>query len=160
MNVMASRWLTATPRLPILKMPTGLRHRSGYCYPCLSPLPVLGVAFSSAVCNQASILWASVRCLRLEGLLKPNTTHYTTSLPPFDLPSLLDSPPLPVSCSALDMLHSCCHSALSQLQFIPSSWPFRDMHSPGRRGRAVAATHVFTGPFYRPMQMSFGFPAV
>ncbi len=109
---------------------------SGWHYPCPSPLSVLGVAFSSTARAQASIFQAAVRCLRLEGLLKPNTVHYSSSLPP-------DSSPLPVPCFSLDMLHSCCHSALSQSQFIPSSWPYRDMHSPGRRGQALAATHAF-----------------
>lgn len=114
-----------------------------YCYLCLSPLPVLGVAFRSTIRDWVSVFQPSVRCLRLESL-KPNTVHCSSSLPlsPHQTFTLL--PPFPwTSCFALDTLHSCCHSALSQLQFIPSSWPFRVMHSPGTRGWAVTAAHVF-----------------
>lgn len=62
-------------------------------YPCLSPLSVLGVVFSSTAQGQASIFQAAVRCLRLEGLLKSNTVHYSSSLPPLDSPSLLTPHP-------------------------------------------------------------------
>lgn len=65
--------------------------RRGWHYPCLSPLSVLGVAFSSTARAQAFVFQAAVRCLRLEGLLKPNTGHYSFSLPP----SLPSSSPLP-----------------------------------------------------------------
>ena len=131
----------------------------GWHYPCLSPLSVLGVAYSSTARAQAFIFQAAVRCLRLEGLLKPNTGHYSfslpPSLPPLHSPSLPRPPPLPSPCCHLEPLHSCCHSALSQSQFIPSSWPYRDMHSPGRRGRALPATPAFIDLFCRPLQVSF-----
>ncbi|TNN31967.1 hypothetical protein EYF80_057874 [Liparis tanakae] len=95
---------------------------------------------------QDSMFHAAVKCLRLDGFLKPNTVHYSVSLPPFaPLPFPSDSSPLPAPRCPYDTRHSCCHSALSQSQFIPSSWPYRDMHSPGRRGRA--ATHAFIHPF-------------
>lgn len=80
----------------------------------------------------------------------PETQHYPRQfLPPSVHPPPTpppDSSPLPAPCFPLDTLHSCCHSALSQSQFIPSSWPFRDMHSPGRRGRAATAGPCFQGP--------------
>lgn len=128
--------------------------RSSWHYPCLSPLSVLGVAFSSTARAQASIFQAAVRCLRLEGL--PETQHCSLQfLPPCALlPFPPDCSPLPAPIFPLDMLHSCCHSALSQSQFIPSSWPYRDMHSPGRRGRTLTATHAFIERFCRPMQVS------
>lgn len=111
--------------------PLSLQLSSCY-YPCPSPLSVLGVAFSPRARGQASIFRPAVRCLRLEGLLKPNTVHYRSTRPPScGLPLPPGTSPLP---APLDTLHSCCHSALSQSQFIPSSWPYRDMHSPGRRG--------------------------
>lgn len=82
----------------------------------------------------------------------PETQHYSLQLLPPSFPP--DSSPLPAPCFPLDALHSCCHSALSQSQFIPSSWPYRDMHSPGRRGRTLTATHAFIERFCRPMQVS------
>lgn len=83
-------------------------------YPCLSPLSVLGVVFSSTAQGQASIFQAAVRCLRLEGLLKSNTVHYSSSLPPLDSPSLLTPHPsqlqatLQIRCTAAVTLH--CHN--------------------------------------------------
>ena len=62
------------------------------CHPCLS----LGVAFSSTTRGQASIFQAAVRSLRLEGLLKPNTIHYSTSLHLTPLPSWLLTPLSPM----------------------------------------------------------------
>lgn len=69
---------------------------SSWHYPCLSPLSVLGVAFSTTARAQASIFQAAVRCLRLEGL--PETQH--SSLPSSSLcftplPSCLLTPPRP-----------------------------------------------------------------
>lgn len=126
-----------------------------YCYLCLSPLPVLGVAFSSTIRNWVSVFQPSVRCLRLESL-KPNTVYCSSSLSssPHQSFNLLPHPSR-TSLFALDTLHSCCHSARPQLQFIPSSWPFRVMHSPGRRGWAVAAAHVFIKLLCMPVQVCF-----
>lgn len=66
--------------------------RIGCHYPCLS----LGVAFSSTTRGQASIFQAAVRSLRLEGLLKPNTVHYSSSLNSTPLPSWLLTPLCPM----------------------------------------------------------------
>lgn len=90
----------------------------------------------------------------------PETQHWSLqflppSPPPFRSPSLSAPHPLPAPCFPLETLHSCCHSALSQSQFIPSSWPYRDMHSPGRRGQALPATRAFIDLFCRPLQVSF-----
>lgn len=111
--------------------PLGL-HRDSWRYPCLSPLSVLAFRLHRRGPG-ASIFQAAVRCLRLDGL--PETQHCSLwFLPPYS-PSPPGCMPGPIFPSHI--LHSCCHSALSQSQFIPSSWPYRDMHSPGRRGLQV-----------------------
>lgn len=116
-------------------------QRDSWRYPFLSPLSVLAFRLHSRG-PEASIFQAAVRCLRLEGL--PETQHCSLWFLPPCSPSPPDCMPGPIFPSHI--LHSCCHSALSQSQFIPSSWPYRDMHSPGRRGRALAASHAFIDP--------------
>lgn len=88
----------------------------------------------------------------------PETQHCPLQfLPPsIWLPFPPDSSPLPAPCFPLDTLHSCCHSALSQSQFIPSSWPYIDMHSPGRRGQTVTTAHTFKTPFAGTCRYLFG----
>lgn len=148
---------TTSPRLPIVKMQTGLGlDWSGWRYPCLSPLSVLGVAFSSRAQGAGLHIPG---CCQVPKIGRRAETQYCSLqfLPPSARLSFPpDSPPLPAPCFPLDTLHSCCHSALSQSQFIPSSWPYRDMHSPGRRGRALDATHAFTDPICSPVQVSIG----
>lgn len=116
-------------------------QRDSWRYPFLSPLSVLAFRLHSRGPG-ASIFQAAVRCLRLEGL--PETQHCSLWFLPPCSPSPPDCMPGPIFPSHI--LHSCCHSALSQSQFIPSSWPYRDMHSPGRRGQALAASHAFIDP--------------
>lgn len=53
-----------------------------YCYPCLSPLPVLGVPFLLPQSVTRLLYSRLVRCLRLEDLLKLNTVSHSPSLPP------------------------------------------------------------------------------
>lgn len=132
---------------------SGSLQRDSWRYPCLSPLSVLAFRLHSRGPG-ASIFQAAVRCLRLEGL--PETQHCSLWFLPPCSPSPPDCMPGPIFPSHI--LHSCCHSALSQSQFIPSSWPYRDMHSPGRRGRALAASHAFIDPLTAAATMTSSSP--
>lgn len=82
-------------------------------------------------------------CSQVSKIGRPpwNPTLFTSVPPSLHLTPCAS--PLPAPALPPDMLHSCCHSALSQSQFIPSCWPFRDMHSPGGRGLALFSTHAF-----------------
>lgn len=141
MTVMALNVIgLASPRLLILEMRTGLWVWTGavavtlVCHPCPSlggvELHSSGPGLHIPGCCQVSKIGRP-----------PETQHCPLQfLPPsIWLPLPPDSSPLPPPCFSLDTLHSCCHAALSQSQFIPSSCPFRDMHSPGRRGQAATA---------------------
>lgn len=138
-------------------MPTGLWVWVGavavtlVCHPCPSlggvQLHSIGPGFYIPGCCQVSKIGRP-----------PETQHCPLQfLPPsIWFPFSPDSSPLPASWFPLDMLHSCCHSALSQSQFIPSSWPYIDMHSPGRRGQTVATAHTFKTPSADPCRCLFG----
>lgn len=91
----------------------------------LAPLSVLGVAIQLS--GPAAGLYAP-GCSQMSKIGRPSETQHC----PLQFHAVPLSPHYP-----FDMLHSCCHSALSQRQFIPSSCPYRDMHSPGRIARAA-----------------------